>query len=64
MPSPTSCEIRISGLTLATAALASFWKLDPADRQKLWATPPINTADALAGFDPQDISDGELGAPQ
>ncbi len=45
-----------------TAALAPFWKLDPADRRKIWGAPPIKLSDALAGFDPQYISDGDLGA--
>jgi hypothetical protein len=45
-----------------TAALAPFWKLDPADRQRLWEAPPTNPADALAGFDPKYISDEDLGA--
>jgi hypothetical protein len=45
-----------------TAALAPFWKLNPTDRQKLWAAPPIDPVDALADFDPKYISDGDLGA--
>jgi hypothetical protein len=45
-----------------TAALALFWKRDPADRRQLWDAPPTNLADALTGFDPNDISDRDLGA--
>lgn len=40
--------------------LESFWKLDPADRQKLWGD-PINPMVTIAGFDPAHIVDGELG---
>jgi hypothetical protein len=45
-----------------TDGLRTFWKLDPTDRQKLWAAPPFNPADGLAGFDPKYISDSSLGA--
>lgn len=44
-----------------TAALAPFWQLAPADRQKLWGQATIKTKDALAGYDPKYISDGDLG---
>jgi hypothetical protein len=45
-----------------TAALAPFWRLPPADRQKLWGTATIKTNDALAGYDPNYIKDSDLGA--
>ena len=45
-----------------TATLGPFWKLAPADRQQLWGAPPINPADALIGYDPKYISNGDLGA--
>jgi hypothetical protein len=41
--------------------LASFWQLNPADRQKLWGPAMINPADAIAGYDPDTISDIDLG---
>lgn len=44
-----------------TAALAPFWQLPSADRQKLWGPATIKTKDALAGYDPKYISDGALG---
>ncbi len=44
-----------------TIALARFWKLEPADRQKIWGPSAIKTADALVGYDPQDLSDDVLG---
>lgn len=47
-----------------TAALGSFWKLDPATRQTLWGPPSIKFADALDGYDPSDptcITDEALG---
>ena len=44
-----------------TVELAPFWQLPPADRQKLWGPATIKTTDALAGYDPKYISDGELG---
>jgi hypothetical protein len=45
-----------------TAALGPFWQLPLADRQKLWGSVSIKPADALADFDPNFISDGDLGA--
>jgi hypothetical protein len=44
-----------------TPALAKFWALAPAERQKIWEN-PIDPLTAIAGFDPQFINDGELGA--
>jgi hypothetical protein len=35
--------------------------LNPADRQKLWGPAMINPADAIAGYDPDTISDIDLG---
>jgi hypothetical protein len=46
----------------STVTLGPFWKLSPVDRQQLWGTQPINLADALIGYDPQHISNGDLGA--
>jgi hypothetical protein len=46
----------------STAALGPFWKLDPAERQRLWAAAPLNPADALVGYDPKFITNGDLGA--
>ena len=43
------------------AALAPFWKLDPAARLALWGAAPIKPVDALMDFDPDYISDGALG---
>jgi len=45
-----------------TSALARFWALTAAERQKIWGD-PINPMDALADFDPRYIHDGLLGAP-
>jgi hypothetical protein len=42
-----------------TTALQKFWALEEPQRRALWGD-PINPADALADFDPQYISDGEL----
>jgi hypothetical protein len=44
-----------------TAALAPFWQLPLANRQKLWGPATIKTEDALVGYDQKDISDGALG---
>ena len=44
-----------------TSALAKFWALPPAERQKIWGN-PIDPLTATAEFDPQFINDGELGA--
>lgn len=44
-----------------SAALAPFWKLDPAQRQTLWGPASIRVADALAGYDPNYINGGALG---
>lgn len=46
----------------STATLAPFWKLDPAERQRLWGAPPVNLADALIGYDPNHITNESLGA--
>jgi hypothetical protein len=35
--------------------------LNPADRQKLWGSAMINPAGAIAGYDPDTISDIDLG---
>jgi hypothetical protein len=43
-----------------TAGLASFWKLDPDHRQKVWGVPNMSTAAALVGYNPDDIANGEL----
>lgn len=43
-----------------TKALTPFWKLDPAERQKIWNRPFIVPSDALAGFDPKYIQDSQL----
>jgi hypothetical protein len=45
-----------------TAALGPLWQLSPADRQKLWGSASIEPAEALADFDPEFISDSDLGA--
>jgi hypothetical protein len=45
-----------------TTALQAFWALSKSERRKLWAN-FIDPKDALADFDPRDISDGQLGAP-
>lgn len=42
-------------------ALEAFWKLEPADRQKIWGD-PIDPLAPVAKFDPAEISDGQLGA--
>jgi hypothetical protein len=44
-----------------TAALSPFWRLDPVDRQKIWGAPTIRTAAALTGYDPNLLTDGDLG---
>jgi hypothetical protein len=44
-----------------TTALATFWALPPAARQRIWGD-PIKPLDALADFDPQSIHDNDLGA--
>ena len=41
--------------------LASFWQRDATDRQSLWGAGMIDPADALSNYDPDAISDGELG---
>jgi hypothetical protein len=43
------------------AALGLFWQLSPPDRQKLWGNASIEPAEALADFDPEFISDSDLG---
>ena len=45
-----------------TTALQAFWALEDHERRKLWGD-IIDPNDALADFDPRDISDGQLGAP-
>jgi hypothetical protein len=44
-----------------TTALPAFWALGESERRKLWGD-FIDPNDALADFDPSDISDGQLGA--
>lgn len=44
------------------AAQDAFWKLDPADRQKLWGD-TIDPLKPVANLDPAHISDAQLGAP-
>jgi len=43
-----------------TVALQAFWARSEQDRRALWGD-PINPDDAIADFDPQYISDAELG---
>jgi hypothetical protein len=43
-----------------TVALRAFWARSEQERRALWGN-PINPADAIANFDPQYISDAELG---
>ena len=45
-----------------TTALQAFWALGESERRKLWGD-IIDPNDALAGFDPCCISDGDLGGP-
>ncbi|MGH6837494.1 MAG: hypothetical protein ACREDT_01570 [Methylocella sp.] len=45
-----------------SSALSEFWTLPAAERSKIWGD-PINPMDALAGYSPRYISDGELGGP-
>jgi hypothetical protein len=45
-----------------TPALAKFWALSPAERQKIWGG-PIDPMEALKDFDPKYIHDGLLGKP-
>lgn len=45
-----------------TAALSRFWSLAPTEQRRLWGD-MIDPLDALAGFDPTYINDGELGGP-
>jgi len=44
------------------SALAIFWALPAADRQRIWGN-RIDPMDAIADFDPKYIHDGLLGAP-
>ena len=44
-----------------TSALATFWGLSGAERQRVWGE-PINPLDAVADFDPAYIHNGVLGA--
>jgi hypothetical protein len=46
----------------STPALAKFWALSPAERQRIWGA-PIDPNDGLAGFDPTYIHNGLLGGP-
>jgi hypothetical protein len=46
-----------------TATLGAFWQLPPSDRQAIWGPPTIRVADALVGYDPQDLTDSALGRP-
>jgi hypothetical protein len=41
--------------------LEAFWALEPDEQRAIWGD-PINPLDALAGFDPKYIHDGNLGA--
>lgn len=43
-----------------STALEAFWALTPQERREIWGD-PINLDDALAGYDPRYISDGQLG---
>ena len=45
-----------------TAALKAFWALGENERRTLWGV-AINPTDALAGFDPRCINDGQLNGP-
>ncbi len=45
-----------------TPALAKFWALPAAERQKIWGA-PIDPMAAIADLDPKYIHDGLLGAP-
>jgi hypothetical protein len=44
-----------------STSLALFWRLNPTDRRSLWGPARINPADALSGYDPDSISDFDLG---
>lgn len=44
-----------------TSTLAKFWALPADDRKRIWGD-PINPLDAIAGFEPENIHDGRLGA--
>jgi len=46
----------------STPALAKFWGLSDAARQRIWGD-PIDPMDAIADFDPKYIHDGLLGGP-
>jgi hypothetical protein len=45
----------------STTMLGPFWKLDSAERQRLWGASHLSPADALEGYNPRYISDGDLG---
>jgi hypothetical protein len=45
-----------------STALEPFWALTPQERREIWGD-PVNPDDALAGYDPRYISDGQLGGP-
>jgi hypothetical protein len=45
-----------------STALEPFCALTPQERREIWGD-PINPDDALAGYDPRYISDGQLGGP-
>jgi hypothetical protein len=45
-----------------TDALKAFWAMGENERRTLWGA-AINPTDALTGFDPQYISDAQLGGP-
>ena len=45
-----------------STALEAFWALTPQERREIWGE-PNNPDDALAGYDPRYISDGQLGGP-
>lgn len=44
-----------------TSALGTFWALGEAERRQIWGD-PFDPMDALADFDPRDITDADLGA--
>ncbi len=45
-----------------TPALAAFWVLPVADRQRIWGN-TFDPMDAISDFDPKYIHDGHLGGP-
>jgi hypothetical protein len=45
-----------------SAGLASFWGLPAPERRLLWGSAAVSPQDALSGYDPEFISDADLGA--